>query len=97
MIVVEEIDNMEAPQNARIGLLGGAEWESLRAKIDVLSRGIHRRRLSALPYIKMKQCVVVTGNGKALPEAPPLGRRFRLWDGDPDLSAPATFERLVKV
>jgi len=54
MIVVEEIDNMEAPQNARIGLLGGAEWESLRAKIDVLSRGIHRKRLSALPYIKLK-------------------------------------------
>ncbi len=54
VMVVAEFDNMDAYQKARATLMASPEWKSVAAHLEDLTRGVHTRLMSALPYIKMK-------------------------------------------
>lgn len=54
VVVVAEFENMDAYQKARAGLTGSDAWKAVGSKMDGLTRGVHTRMLTALPYIKMK-------------------------------------------
>lgn len=54
VVVVAEFENMDAYQKARAGLMASAEWKSMGAKLEGLSRGVHTRMMASLPFIKMK-------------------------------------------